>query len=243
KKIASFGVAHFTWDWFFSKLYPSPLSNQVMNRMVKFANHANVIYFPPFTPQEILNHYKKKGKQVPLIVRKINSVADNINTKKFNILFMDSGAGILGRYIIKALKQINTLRDFHFFASSDKDKLQYDNVTLIDKEKLFIDYIPRMNLVIGRAGFNTISECIAYRVPMLLISEAMNPEMNENIVNIKKAGLGSFISLEDFSSQLNIFLPKFIDSEYKIILEKMKNHEYKTDGARVVAEDILNRIS
>ncbi|MFL5754300.1 MAG: hypothetical protein ACJ76F_12890, partial [Bacteroidia bacterium] len=32
RNIPSFGVAHFTWDWFFSKLYPNPLKPELLNR-------------------------------------------------------------------------------------------------------------------------------------------------------------------------------------------------------------------
>lgn len=241
KKIPSFGVAHFTWDWFFSKLYPPPLETMVLQRFFDYANQADALYFPPFTPQEILNHYKKKSKAVPLIVRKINGTAKKIPAKKFNILVMDSGAGVLTSHISNALSHLNKLGDFHFFISSAMSG-EKKNITPIDKNELFIDYIPQMDLVIGRAGFNTISECIAYRTPMLLLSEGMNPEMNENIVNIKKAGLGSFISIEEFSSNLHRFLPGFIKHEYKIISENMKSHEYRSDGAKIVAEDILNRV-
>lgn len=241
KKIPSFGVAHFTWDWFFSKLYPPPLETVVLQRFFDYANNADVLYFPPFTPQEITSHYRKKARMVPLIVRKINGDAKKIQRKKFNILIMDSGAGVLASHIYNALNHFKKLDDFHFFISAGFTG-KGENITPIDKNELFIDYIPQMDLVIGRAGFNTISECIAYRTPMLLISEAINPEMNENILNIKKAGLGSFISIEDFSANLYRFLPRFIRHEYKLISENIKSHEYATDGAKVIAEDILNRM-
>ena len=32
--IPSFGVAHFTWDWFFSKLYPPPLERDLVYRFI-----------------------------------------------------------------------------------------------------------------------------------------------------------------------------------------------------------------
>ena len=99
-----------------------------------------------------------------------------------------------------------------------------------------------MDLVIGRAGFNTISECIALKTPMLLLSEAMNPEMNENIINIKHQGLGSFVSLDLFVKGFENYLPKFFDTEYKTIYENIKNNSMPINGAEVIAKDILNKL-
>jgi UDP-N-acetylglucosamine:LPS N-acetylglucosamine transferase len=188
-----------------------------------------------------LAHFRKKAKTVPLIVRK------NIQHKKiasddsFKVLIMDSGSRVLEQSIQKALNDINNLKDFHFFVSS-AFQCEHDNVTFIDKNELFVDYICEMDLVIGRAGFNTISECIALRTPMLLLSEGMNPEMNENIINVKHEGFGSFMSSNQFADELNKYLPQFVRSEYKIILERMKSHTVDSDGAKVIAEDILNKV-
>lgn len=242
KNKPSFGVAHFTWDWFFSKLYPLPLKNEVLERFFDFASKAETIYFPPFTPQEILRHYKNKAKEVPLIVGKHNPKKNVRQEGKINVLIMDSGSGVLHQQIKNALKQLGGLKDFHFFISSQFD-LKGENITSIDKDDFFIDYIPQMDLVVGRAGFNTISECIAFRTPMLLLSEAMNPEMNENILNIKYQGLGSFISLDQFSANLNNFLPRFIDTEYKVIKEHMRDHAIACNGAEIIAADILDQLA
>lgn len=238
----SFGVAHFTWDWFFSKLYPTPLKSEVMDRFFEYAFKSTAIYFPPFTPQEILGQYKSKAVQVPLIVGDHAHKKNIRKENKLNVLIMDSGSGVLHSKIKAALMQLSNLHDFHFFISSQFD-LQGDNISSISKDEFFIDYISQMDLVIGRAGFNTISECIAFRTPMLLLSEAMNPEMNENIINIKYQGLGSFISLDQFSTNLNSFLPKFIDSEFPLIQENMQNHSIPYNGAEVVANDILNKLN
>ena len=240
-KVLSFGVAHFTWDWFFTKLYPPAIHTSVIERFMQYADLAQVLYFPPYTPLEILLHYKGKAKEVPLIVRKQQKKISLGATNKFKVMLIDSGAGVLKETMLTAINQLSKIKDVEFYISYYL-KVEADNVKYIGKNELFLDYISQMNLVIGRAGFNTISECIAMRTPMLLLSEAMNPEMNENIIHIKHQGLGSFISLDVFGNQLAEFLPRFIDSEYKMILENMNNHTIASNGAQVVAEDILNRL-
>jgi uncharacterized protein (TIGR00661 family) len=239
KRMPSFGVAHFTWDWFFSKLYPPPVHTDVINHFMKMASMATKLYFPPFTPEEIIHHYKGKAMEVPLILHhKIEHKVSN-HKDKFKVLIMDSGAGVLSESIRKALLSVKPLNDFLFFVS-DKFATDQENVRTIPSSDLMVDYVADMNLVIGRAGFNTISECVGLRTPMLLIGEAMNPEMNENILLLKKQHLGSFISIETFEIGLGKFLPAFLKHEYGHIKDMMDNHDIATNGAEVIVKDMLN---
>lgn len=239
--LPSFGVAHFTWDWFFSKLYPPPLNTSVIRRFFTLAKSADVLYFPPFTPEENLNYYRANAKEVPLIVRNGARHKRPEANGKFRVLILDSGAGVLRGAVEAALNSVRELDDFQFFVSSSLESEQR-NVTHIDKNELMVDYVKEMDLVIARAGFNTISECIGLRTPMLLIGEAMNPEINENIINLKRVGLGTFISLETFRSGLATFLPSFLQHEYKTIAYNMAHHDMPLNGADVIARDILDRL-
>lgn len=241
KNIPVFGIAHFTWDWFFSKLYPCPLKKDALDRFVHFSHKAEALYFPLFTPKEIIDHHSDNGKEVPLIVRKHKINDKKIVSDKFNVFIIDSGAGVLKESIEKAIKRVEPLKNFQFYISSNFSS-SFENITILQKDELLLDHIAQMDLVIGRAGFNTISECIASRTPMLLIGEAMNPEMAENIMNIKYTNLGSFISLDQFCNNLEHYLPKFIDTEYKLVAERMKNHQFELNGAKIVAQSILEKM-
>ena len=237
-KIKAYGVAHFTWDWFFSKLYPRAIEQQIQKHFTQCGLAATKIFFPPFTPQEILNYYKNSVK-VPFIIRKGINLKKVAANKKFKIMFIDSGAGVLNKSIKKSLKQLEKIDEYSFYVSESFPGA-FKNVIKIPKEHLLVDYIHDMDLVIGRAGFNTISECITFRTPMLLIGEAMNPEMSENILNLLSSGLGFFISLNELENGLNKFLPNFIKRNYKTIKSKMDNHNLATNGAEIIAKHILN---
>ena len=240
--IPTFGVAHFTWDWFFSKLYPPTITSKVMNLFFHLANKADRIYFPLFTPIEIIKHYKN-SVQVPLIVREKNNKRKiNINSSKFKILIIDSGSNLLRVQIEKSLRNLSDLNDIQFFIGNNY-RSENKNITKIPKNQLLMDYIESVDLVIARAGFNTISECIACRTPMLLIGEAMNPEINENIINLKNQGIASFISLNEFCLGLHLYLPIFLKNEFKSLKTNMQNHELPINGAEVIAKDILNYIN
>lgn len=239
--IPGFGVSHFTWDWFFSKLYPPPLKTRVLDRFFDLAAKANTLYFPPFTPEEILEHYGPKAMSVPLIVRTGIEHKTRSGNGRFKVMIIDSGAGVLSKAVKVALECVAPLKDFVFFVSS-KFETDQDNLSFIDEKELMVDYIGDMDLVIGRAGFNTISECIGLRTPMLLIGEAMNPEMNENILNLKKAHLGTFIGLSTFENELDKYLPSFVETEYPFIKQEMQNHDIATNGAEIIAQDMLEKL-
>ncbi len=237
-----FGIAHFPWDWFFAKLFPPPLGSELLHRFARDTELADVLYFPPLTPREVLHRYATQVQEVPLIVRKHNAeLPEDLPEDRFRVLVMGSGSEVLREHVNLALQRVGELEDFHFFISTAFD-LSGDNVTYIKSKEFLVDYIPHVDLVIARAGFNTISECIAFRTPMLLVGEAMNPEMSENMMNVKHEGLGSFVSLEQFARSFNDILPRFIEREYPSILHAMEHHAIATDGARVVAEDILRRV-
>ena len=239
--VKTFGVAHFTWDWFFSKLYPPPVHTDVIRHFMSMAEQATRLYFPPFTPEEIIQHYKGKALEVPLILHSKIDHKEVDEGGKFKVLIMDSGAGVLSDSIRKALVSVANLDDFLFFVSS-KFESDQANVRHIPQNALMVDYVANMDLVIGRAGFNTISECIGLRTPMLLIGEAMNPEMNENILLLKKQHLGSFISMQTFENGLGAYLPSFLQHEYKMIQSMMNEHDIASNGAEVITQDLLNHL-
>ena len=233
-----FGVAHFTWDWFFSKMYPVPVAYSVLEQMQNYAKMSDKVYFPPFTPEEILNFYGDKALQVPLIIGESGTTKTDFPNDKFTVLVMDSGASVLSEHMNKAIEQIASIDSMHFLIA-EKYGLEADNVTSIPKEEFFSDYIGKVDLVVTRGGFNTISECIAYRTPVLLLGESSNPEIEKNLLAIKSEQLGSFVSLDTFVNDLGAFLNSFIAHEYVQIKKRMDSHQYQTNGAEVIARDIL----
>ncbi len=239
-KIPSFGVAHFTWDWFFSKIYPRVISDNLFEYFINAANKATKLYFPPFTPSEILKFYKGKATEVPFIVKKDVEHKPWPETDRLKVLVMDSGAGLMGQNIQQALQNLSSTE--WSFGVQEGLGLEGDQIVNIPQDHLLIDYVRDADLIVGRPGFNTLSECIAYRKPMLLISESMNPEMEFNIAELKKLRLGAFMSLHDFKFKFEDVLRSFFKYEYHMIDDMMRNHSFETGGAEVIAKDILSSI-
>ncbi len=241
KKIPSFGIAHFTWDWFFSQFYPPVINHDVIYSMMKQAKMADILFFPPYTPKEIIEFYGSKVKQVPLIVRHHEPIQKKLNQNKKHVLLIDSGSGVNKTAMETIANQLHLYNNYQFYLP-EKLNILAENVTLIPESELLLDYISSMDLVVGRAGFNTISECIACRTPMLLFGETLNPEMRENKFFVKEDGLGSFTSLEKLVENTEKVLDDFFEGEYDIIKRNMMTHNYRIDGAKVIAEIIAEMV-
>jgi hypothetical protein len=239
-EVPCFGVAHFTWDWFFSKIYPRVINDQLFNYFTSAAKKARKLYFPPFTPSEILDFYSANAVSVPFIIRQDVQHKVWPKTDRLKVLIMDSGAGLMASNIQNAFSQFESSE--WLFGVQDKLGLAGDQIFNIDRNHLLVDYVKGADLIIGRPGFNTISECIAYRKPMLLISESMNPEMDFNIAELKKMRLGAFMAMQDFNSNFVMVLKRFLNYEFKMIDSIMKEHEYEVNGANTIAADILNTL-
>ncbi len=244
RKIPVFGLAHFTWDWFFAKLFPPVLTDlSLIKNWIESAKLANSLFFPPFTPIEILKCYKGKAIEVPFIVRNKNIISFDFPNPNLNILIIDSGSKVNHQVIQKIIEQISGIIEFNFYMQDSDNIPDSSNIITIPKGQMLSDYIPHMDLVIGRAGFNTISECIASRIPMMLFSEHMNPEMNENILNMNGVGFGTFIKLEKLIINTKEVLFKYFDGDYNTIKYNLQQHDLKTNGAEIVANYIANEIN
>ena len=139
-KKPSFGVAHFTWDWFFSKIYPTPIQDKLIKYFFDCAQEASILFFPPYTPKEILNHYSKNAISIPFIVNKnINSVKWANSQGSKNILVMDSGTRIMKKLIENAFNNCDSFGNDYFFAS--RYNLKINNYLKIPESKMLLDYI------------------------------------------------------------------------------------------------------
>ena len=51
-KKKSYGIAHFTWDWFYKRIYGQ---DTTYKQLLSYIQKADKIFFPPFTNKEIIN--------------------------------------------------------------------------------------------------------------------------------------------------------------------------------------------
>jgi uncharacterized protein (TIGR00661 family) len=240
-KKPAFGVAHFTWDWFFNKFYPPVISQDLIMKWMRMAESADMLFFPPFTPKEITNHYRNNAVQVPLIVRKHRKEIVANTPERKSVMLIDSGSAVNDIAIRELAVKLSHLEEYNFYLPKDPG-FTAENIHVFQEGTFLLDHIGYMDLVVGRAGFNTISECISCRTPMLLFGEALNPEMQENIMFIKQLGLGSFTSLQLLVHNPGKILDQLFNGEYDVLKQNMLEHDIATNGAEIIANHIAEYV-
>jgi uncharacterized protein (TIGR00661 family) len=242
-RVPSFGVCHFTWAWFFEKLNANTISRSMLSQFHKQANMAELTFFTPWTPHEIIKKYGSRAVQAPFIVRSKEQKEYVHEIKKPKILLTSGGSGINDDVLNQLVNLFSNLLQFHFFVKSRLANIHQENITLIPENCAIAEYVPAVDLVITRAGFNTISECIAARTPMLLFGESGNPEMKHNISIASQLGLAATTSLVDLLYKPEQVLNDVFEFEYAALRRHMEAHQLPINGATVIAECIANRLT
>ncbi len=242
----SFGVAHFTWDWFFSLLFPADTKST--KKMEEYIGLATRIYFPPFTPQPLLERHSRVAKQVPFIINDFTPIAVTPNSMK-KCLIMDNGTKTLCRLIESSVSTLATIPDICFYLAVDSlsgyaleivDRAP--NIVPVHGLKNMHSHIPKMDFILARGGFNTLTECLISKIPSMLVEEGGNPEVKENVRLAKEAGFASPFSTADFGPRIADRVRFFVDDEYDGIRARLQAADFPKTGPAEICDDILKQV-
>lgn len=244
KKIGckSFGISHFTWDWYFEKVCKVKKNKAALLR--QYLGLADKFYFPPFTPKEILRRYKQKIKNVNFIVNNFPKKKKFIS-KKLKCLIMDNGTKNLSNNIEETISHLKKIEKCIFYIGTYSLKKQTirkiissKNLVPVTGLKNMHSYIPQMDLIISRGGFNSISECLTLRKPAIFAREKNNLEVYENIKQLTKRNLAGVIKKKDWKENFFKRLNYFFKNEMNKIKKNLNNLKFNSNGAQEVVRDI-----
>lgn len=244
-KINCYGVCHFTWSWYFGKVYDRE-KKQIISKMKKFENMAKKIFFPPLTPkgvfEKIVDNHKIKDVN---FITKSYETANFVNKKK-TFLIMDSGTQTLSNLISETVPYINKMKNYIFYVgiSSLNNKaietiLRSNNILPVTTLKGMYSYIGKVDYVIVRGGFNSITECLFFKKPAIFMNEKFNPEIEENLKSILGHNLGATMTENDWKSNFSKRIDKFVKNEVKIIKKNLKKYNFQDNGANQILKNIL----
>ena len=114
-KINSYGVCHYTWDWFYTKI----LKRNKKNNLATYAHQANKIFFPPITEKQILKKYKNNSLRVNFFL----SDFKRLQIKKNICVLMDNGTKSNLKNIIKSLQFLKNLKNINFYINAENLKI------------------------------------------------------------------------------------------------------------------------
>ncbi|MDC3022490.1 hypothetical protein OA179_00405 [Candidatus Pelagibacter sp.] len=242
-KIA-FGMAHFTWDWFYKALYGK---DKIYFELLKTIKMSKKIYFPPFTNEKIVKNLKSK-------VVNINFILSEFGNKKkegkiYKCLIMDNGNRTMTKLIENTLIYLKKLKDISFilrtdFLSRKSKKIisSSKNMTGIKGLKETHQNIVYADFIIARGGFNTISECLVLKKPSLLFNETGNPEIKENLKIMQMKKYCGLIKHSNFGNKIKKRIDTFISKEFDKIRINLHKKKYASNGAAQAAKNIIGYI-
>tara|TARA_B100000767_G_scaffold273570_1_gene304089 strand:- start:2798 stop:3916 length:1119 start_codon:yes stop_codon:yes gene_type:complete len=244
--VLSFGVSHFTWDWFFENVCKiNPLE---LNKIQNSFNKCDHFLFPPFTPEKILKKYRKKIHNVNFIV---GDFKKKVKKKQFQkCLIMDNGTRSLSRLINKTVPYLKKIKNIEFYVCIDhldeKNKNEIfasKNIVPVSGLKKMHEKVEESDFIIARGGFNTISECLVLKKPALFFNEKNNPEVSENLRLVyKKQRLACLINENEWGKNFQKKLNSFILKDAIKIYDKLKYKNFKYNGAYQVVNIISKKI-
>lgn len=240
----SFGMAHFTWDWFYKTLYGK---DKVYFELEKTIKMSKKIFFPPFTNREIVSNLKSK-------VININFILSEFENKKksgevLKCLIMDNGNRTMTRVIENTLIYLKNLKNISFvlrtdFLSKKSKKIisSSDNMTGIRGLKETHQNIVYADFIIARGGFNTISECLVLKKPSLLFNESGNPEIKENLKIMQRKKYCGLIKYSNFGKKIKDRIDRFLSKDFLKIKNNLNKKKFASDGAAQAAKNIIGYI-
>jgi uncharacterized protein (TIGR00661 family) len=240
--IPSINISHFTWDWFYRKLFFHK-NKKIYQSLCLDYSMCDYFLFPPLTPEEILQKYKNKVFNLNIITTD-SFFKIKYFKKKTQCLIMDNGSNVMAENIKKIIPYILNL-PINFYIGCDS--LQRKSIDLIAKTnncKIISGYknvhkkLAVVDFVIARGGFNTISECLVLKKPSLLYEENDNPEVKENIKILRKNKLCSKISKYDFGENISNKINKFLKNEFVQIQKTFNKIKFLENGAMEATEFI-----
>jgi len=245
-RIPSFGICHFTWDWFYKKIYKK--NDKTYKKLTENIRSANMIFFPPFTFNETLKKYRHQVKNVNFILTDFNKKKRETRKKK-RFLIMDNGNYSLRNHIIKSLPYLKKINDKEFVIRTDSLNAKQKKIITRSKNLLPVEGLRETHekvmdsdYIIARGGFNTISECLIFQKPSLLFYERGNPEIQQNLKNFYKSRLCDLLMDKDWGKNIENKIQKFL-KKTNSISKNLRKQKYKDTGAKEIVQIIIKSIN
>ena len=248
-KIPSYGIARFTWDWFF---YNSEIKKLKETKLIKDSlQMSDKIFFPTFVKKKILSNDYFNLQETNLIFNK-NIFKEGTNEffkskNKYKCLIMDNGTKTNSKLIQKTIKYLKNLPYIDFYISIDNFSnnlktyiAQEKNLIPIQGLKNMHRLISYVDFLVARGGFNTITELLIFKKPSLLIDEKNNPEIKENLNQMSRLNYCSIMKQSSFKINFPKKIDYFIKKDMKKIEKNLKLKKFKSNGANQIINNIIS---
>jgi len=132
------------------------------------------------------------------------------------------------------------------YPGGDANPIQHGNVTIYKWIPNRFEYLKACDLVIGRAGHGTLTQCLCYGKPMILVPTPSHTEQLSNARQAENLGVAKVIQQEELSKEkLQKSVQQVLEGETAERLKEIQKEVLKYDGlenaVRMVVEVAENK--
>ncbi len=219
-KIPTFGICHYTWDWYFSKIIPNPVSFDTIKNWEAMQKKATKFFFTPYTPGSIKKKYKNH-ENVDFISRSKNLKKKTVTSKKKKILFLDSGENLNLNFFKKIINTYQHTHEYKIFHPESFGK--FENTTIIPQGTYIGDKIREFDLIVGRAGFNTMTEILKFKIPTIFLRGRLDPEIDWNLASVIGEDYANYVDPKSLYSNFNEIIQEVFTNKKKLNIKNSYN--------------------
>ena len=172
----------------------------------KKAKKSIFIFLSSFLHQNSIKKKYTNHQEVNFITRSKNYDQKLKKNKIAKILFLDSGENLNLTFFKKIISTYQFEKRYKFYHPESFG--YFENTTILKKGTFIGDRIKEFDLVIGRPGYNTMTEIFKFNIPALFLRGRLDPEMDWNLASM----IGN--ELADYVDPKNLYL------KFKLIVDQ-----------------------
>ena len=152
---------------------------------------------------------------------------------------------ILSRILLQFPEDYEVVASLGFPKAKNKPKHR-GNVTIYDWIPNRFEYLKACDLVIGRAGHGTLTQCMCYGKPMILIPTSNHTEQLNNAKQAKDFGIAKIILQKDLTKEILLANVKQIlengtPEKAKDVQEKVSSYDGLKNAVKSIVESVKNK--
>jgi len=231
--IPALAVANFTWHDIYAEYAETPQDEALLAQMAAEYASATLACLTPLALPTVGDVFPE-SVQVPLVVRRGSFIQPEFveafgipNKKRLALLYL----GNWGLDVDWA--SLQRWHNWEFLVDRPLP-VRVSNVTVFDPQQWrYADVAASVSAVVSKAGYGTLSECIANGVPLIYLPRHGFAEHQALVQGMERWGGGVEISEGDF------FAGNWGNALNSALSASLNSAAYATNGAEVIAERVM----
>jgi len=169
---------------------------------------------------------------------------NNFSGNEEGILVTGGGTDLIKEFLVEFILKLNLLSpELKIYIDSKLDMLIGSNRNQnIEKFTFTFEAFSTLSAIVCRPGIGILTDCVRYNLPVIVINDGYNSEINNNALRVKELGIGisfeSKLSMDIIVNETKHFLANKSQIDY--CRNQLSNQQ--TDGAEIAAKYLINAL-